>query len=505
MAHFKKNRQFGDFQTPDNLAQKVTHLLKQRYPLSPDIILEPTCGTGAFIRAALQTFPTSKIIGRDINPDYIQDAKQSLATHPNAHHVTLQEGDFFTIDWQTFLSKGSSNILILGNPPWVTSSELSRLNSENLPTKSNHQNRRGIEAITGSANFDISEWMLLQFTEWLPPQTGILAILCKYSVARNVFYQIKQKHKAPFTAHIYRVDAKLYFDVSVDACLFVFRYQTSGSCDCHLYPSLDSPTPSDYISERDGHLVRNAIQYDTWRHLLGQNLNYTWRSGIKHDCAKIMELEPISDGKFINGMGQIYDLEPTYLYPLLKSSDIGNGRIQTYRKVVLVTQTSVGQDTHPIQKKAPKTWQYLSDHHQVLSQRRSSIYKNKPLYSIFGIGSYSFKPWKIAISGLYKTLNFQLISPLESKTVMLDDTVNFLSFDSQPEAEFIFELLTSKPAQDCLDSLIFWDNKRPVTIDILRRLSLQAVARELGYLERYADWAKAIQITPDGQLELGLF
>ena len=99
-----------------------------------------------------------------------------------------------------------------------------------------------------------------------------------------------------------------------------------------------------------------------------------------------MELEPIREGKFINGMGQIYDLEPTYLYPLLKSSDIGNGRIQTYRKVVLVTQTRVSQDTHLIPKKAPKTWQYLSDHNQVLRQRRISIYKNKPPYSIFGIG-----------------------------------------------------------------------------------------------------------------------
>ncbi|NMG58905.1 hypothetical protein E1H12_10350 [Geitlerinema sp. P-1104] len=55
-------------------------------------------------------------------------------------------------------------------------------------------------------------------------------------------------------------------------------------------------------------------------------------------------------------------------------------------------------------------------------------------------------------------------------------TVNFLSFDSQAEAEFILELLTSKPAQSCLDSMIFWDDKRPITIDILRRLSLQAVA-----------------------------
>ena len=55
-------------------------------------------------------------------------------------------------------------------------------------------------------------------------------------------------------------------------------------------------------------------------------------------------------------------------------------------------------------------------------------------------------------------------------------TVNFLSFDSQAEAEFILEFLTSKPAQSCLDSMIFWDDKRPITIDILRRLSLQAVA-----------------------------
>jgi hypothetical protein len=52
--------------------------------------------------------------------------------------------------------------------------------------------------------------------------------------------------------------------------------------------------------------------------------------------------------------------------------------------------------------------------------------------------------------------------------------------------------------------MIFWDEKRPITIDILKRLSLKAVAKELGNLETYLQWTNAIQIASDGQLELEL-
>ena len=38
----------------------------------------------------------------------------------------------------------------------------SALASPNLPSKSNFQNRKGLDAVTGKANFDISEWMLIQ-------------------------------------------------------------------------------------------------------------------------------------------------------------------------------------------------------------------------------------------------------------------------------------------------------------------------------------------------------
>lgn len=505
MAKSLDKWQFGDFQTPDSLAQDIIQVLSINHQISPDIIIEPSCGKGAFIRAGLNQFLHSKIIGLDINKTYIEETRLSVLQHPNSSNVILHESDFFETDWQSLVSKLTGYILVIGNPPWVTSSELSILNSQNLPSKSNFQNRRGIQAITGSGNFDISEWMLLRYVEWLSDREGTIAVLCKCSVARKVIHQVKKNSGNRFSTYIYLIDAKCHFGASVEACLFVLSTTNLvKDSDCKVYQSLKSRKIFHLIGERDGLILRDTIKYEKWKHLAGQDLKYVWRSGIKHDCSKVMELEQIHDTLFLNGMGNKYFLEKKYLYPLLKSSDIGNGRTENYRKLVLITQQLVGEDTGSIQNTAPKTWQYLLEHDHYLNNRKSSIYKNRPPYSIFGVGSYSFRKWKIAISGLYKKLRFCLIKPMDGKPVMFDDTVNFLSFETEEEAKFIFELISSTPAIEFLDSMIFWDEKRPITIDILRRLSLKAVAKEIGVLESYRRWTEATQVASNGQLELGL-
>jgi methylase of polypeptide subunit release factors len=504
MAKSVEKWQFGDFQTPDEFAREVVKTLKLKHKISPKVIIEPSCGKGSFVRASLNEFIHSRVIGLDINEKYVKEANLSISEYLNSENANIYQSDFFNTDWKALISNLSGNILIVGNPPWVTSSELSILNSKNIPLKSNFQNRRGIEAITGSGNFDISEWMFLQYAEWLSKREGTIAVLCKYSVARKVIRQVKNRSGNKFSGYIYSIDAKVHFGASVEACLCILSTTTDSNIDYEVYENLKSEKASYLIGERDGLIIRDTVKYEKWRHLAGQNLKYLWRSGIKHDCSKVMELERIQDALFQNGFGRKYTLEENYLYPLLKSSDIGNSRILDYRKLVLITQKSVGEDTITIQDKAPKTWQYLLDHEDYLKNRKSSIYRNKPPYSIFGVGSYSFKDWKIAISGLYKRLNFCLVKPLDGKSVMFDDTVNFLSFETEAEAKFIFGLLTSTPSLEFLDSMIFWDEKRPITIDILKRLSLKAVARELGVLENYLQWAEAVQINSNGQLEFGL-
>lgn len=498
--------QFGDFQTPDDLATEVVRILKQNHRIEPDTVIEPSCGKGAFIRASLAEFSHSNILGFDINGEYIEQAKSSIYDYPNFENATVRELDFFSADWNSILAEQNGYVLVIGNPPWVTSSELSTLNSKNIPLKSNFQRRRGIEAITGSGNFDISEWMLLQYVKWLSKRKGAIAVLCKYSVARKVIRQISGNPKKHFSSYIYLIDAKAHFGACVEACLFVLCSDVTDNrnVDCEVYSELTSMSPAYTIGERNGFILSNSYVYERWRHLIGKELRYIWRSGIKHDCSKVMELEQNADN-LKNGFGHEYSLEKDYLYPLLKGSDVGNGRVQSHRKLVLVTQKVVGEDTSNIREIAPQTWRYLEEHKSYLDKRQSSIYHNKPSYSVFGVGVYTFKPWKIAISGLYRGLNFQLVGLLEGKPTVFDDTVNFLSFDTEEEARFILSLLISNPALEVLDAMIFWDEKRPVTINILRRLSLKAVAKEAGKLKQYLSWATQAKVNDaTGQFELGL-
>lgn len=87
--------------------------------------------------------------------------------------------DFFGEDWKENLARSAgSKVFVIGNPPWVTNSELGQLGSQNLPEKTNFQGLRGFDARTGKSNFDIAEWMLMRLVEALPSE-GVLAVLCK--------------------------------------------------------------------------------------------------------------------------------------------------------------------------------------------------------------------------------------------------------------------------------------------------------------------------------------
>jgi len=111
---------------------------------------------------------------------------------------------------------------------------------------------------------------------------------------------------------------------------------------------------------------------------------------------------------------------------------------------------------------------------------------------MFGVGDYSFAPWKIAISGFYKKLDFKVVGPYAGKPVVLDDTCYFVACRTREEAIFVAELFNSQIARDFFSGFIFWDQKRPITLDVLRRLDLLRLAQELDvedamgkFLEQY--------------------
>ncbi len=470
LAAQKKQIEYGDFQTPPELAQKVCQKLVE-HGVNPDIIIEPTCGIGAFVEASAYSFPNAKkIIGIEINPDYLKEVKEKLSQLPNSNHIELINGDFFKFHWKESLSIPQGTILIIGNFPWVTNSRQGVIGGANLPVKSNFQNHSGFEAMTGRSNFDISEWMLIKTAEQLQNRDAYLAMLCKTSVARKFLNHLHLNNIGISNAALFRIDAKKHFNASVDACLLLCKFDRSAnSQDYFVYDSLESESYRQ-VGHRRGITISDLETFERLSYLFGYR-DTKWRSGIKHDCSEVMELQKI-DNKFVNGLDETIDIEDIFLYPLLKGSDIANNRVTDTNRFLLVTQKVAGEPTHLIRHLAPKTWKYLEKHSSYLDKRKSRIYKASPRFSIFGVGSYTFMPWKIAICGLYKNLDFRLIGKLDEKPVVFDDTGYFLSFKSKEEAEDVHDLLMSPNAQDFLSSLIFWDEKRPIKTSILNCLNL---------------------------------
>lgn len=464
--------EFGDFQTPDDLCGRICEILTG-LRIAPASIVEPTCGKGAFLRAAVQAFPECKrILGFEINPDYVQSAAMDRAL--------VCQTDFFQHNWDLTLGSLPDPLLVMGNPPWVTNAAIEILNGPNLPAKSNFRKLNGVDAITGKSNFDISEWMLSHLLALLSGRTAALAMLCKTTVARKVLQRAWKTRLQIKEAALWSIDAAQYFGAAVDACLLVCLFAPGAtSRKCWIFPDLESHSPLSAFGLHNGKLVANAKAAERYGHLHGHSdPDFQWRSGVKHDCARIMELRSVG-GVLENGLGERVRLEPDFLYPMLKSSGLMKPDVIPSRHM-LVTQRAVGEDTERIRRQAPQTWAYLESHAEYLDGRKSRIYRNRPRFSLFGVGHYTFAPWKVAVSGLYKHLRFRVVGPVEGKPVVLDDTCYFLSFQSKAEAEAVREMLDSDVARRFFHAYIFWDAKRPVTIGILGSLNLKALSDHLG-------------------------
>ncbi len=473
----------GDFQTPPALAAEVCALLAARIA-PPRSIVEPTCGIGGLLAAALAAFPgCERALGVEIEPAHVDAARAVFAARPE---VAIELGSFFAAAWRDRLAALAGPILVIGNPPWVTNADLGALASDNLPAKANADRESGIAALTGKSNFDISEAMLRELLAALAGRDATLAMLCKTSVARKLLGFAWRTGAAVRQATIARIDAAHHFDAAVEACLLILELGPSppdAPRTCPVYASLaDACTaaPHPELGYRGGRLVADAARYDRWAALEATAPGpYQWRSGIKHDCARVMELHQTEAG-FANRAGDALDGAAPWLYPLWKSSEVARGRPRVPQRYLLVPHTRIGDDTAALASTAPSVWAYLGQHRAALDRRASAIYRGRPAFSIFGVGDYTFAPWKVAISGLYKRLCFTVIGPHAGQPVVFDDTCYFLACATEAEARCLAGLLDAEPAREFYASQVFWDAKRPITTELLRRLDLAKLAALLG-------------------------
>ena len=457
----------GDYQTPIDFALKICNFLKTAKNLNPKVIFEPTCGIGNFLKAA-QIFNAEKYFGLEINPEYCKICNENISNEK----VTIANKNFFECN-KNFFPK-SEKLLVIGNPPWVNNAELSKLNSNNLPQKNNFKNLCGLNALTGESNFDICEYIIENLIEIYRGTNTIFAVLCKTSVAKNIFEEIIRRNIFFKEYEIFKFDAKKIWGINASTCLLYIELAEENIIlnTGKIYDFNEPNKVEKIFGCRDGKFYNDlsnfAYDFD------GQCC-FEWRQGIKHDLSKIMELT-FENGNFKNGFGEIVELEKDFIFQLAKGSTIKNPIINNFSKYVIVTQKFLGEDTAHLKFVAPKTWNYLKKNSALFAKRKSKIYNNTPEFSMFGIGEYSFLPYKICIGGMNKKPFFSLIfSNDKNKPVMLDDTSYFIGFKNYDAAYTAMIFLNTDKVRNFLQNLIFVDAKRPFTKKILSRIDFSKI------------------------------
>ena len=472
MRDKENNKEFGDYQTPLCLSSVIVEYIKKELSYIPDVILEPTCGVGSFIKAVNTKFENSLIIGNEIDKKYVQEVKKIVPENKNK--IIIYNNNYFKWEEKPIIEK-NSKLLVIGNPPWVTNSSMSLLMGDNIPQKSNFKQFKGIDAITGSSNFDISEYIILDLINEYYLNNPLIVMICKTNVAINVFKHMHGNNIGADFIKIKNIDASKSFNVSVDASILFIKL------NCNNQKVNYMEWVGDKNQGKKTGYVNESFYMDLSRkkNILDGKTEIEWRQGIKHDSSRIMELNLFNRDEYINGLKNKIILEDDRIYPLVKSSHFKFPIINSFKKYVIVTQDFLKQDTSYIKDAHPKLWKYLNDNIEHFENRKSSIYKNSPNFSMFGIGEYTWKPYKIGVSGFYKDPMFSLL--VNKKPVMLDDTGYFLGFDDYDVAYTIMIVLNSEEVKSFLKQISNLNAKRPYTKKILSRISLKKGLELLPY------------------------
>jgi hypothetical protein len=496
------DREFGDFQTPLMLVDAVLKCLRSSSKEWSRVI-EPTCGRGNFIEGLLKLAqPPDEIQGIEVQETHAKCASRVVSQAVRTK-VVIQRANLFDLRLQRDVQwSGNGPLLVVGNPPWVTNAELGSLESNNLPTKTNLKGLQGLEARLGKSNFDIAEYIWLKLIRELASEQPTIALLCKTSVARNVLQFAFEANLPIHNASIRKIDAKKWFGAAVDACLFCLDVRP-GEHDytAAVYDDLFTHEPVSITGIVGRQLVTDILAYQRVASIDGIS-PVTWRQGLKHDAASVMELRCDHQGNLHNKSDETVMVEPDYIYPLLKSSDLFNDASLHPHRAVVVPQTRPGENTWALKEAAPRLWSYLTTHMDIFSRRKSSIYQGQPPFTIFGIGPYSFALYKAGISGLHKTPRFRAIGPVDGLPVMLDDTCYFIACNSAEQTAFLTALLNDPLCLEFIQAVAFQDAKRPITKSLLQRIDLKALYSKVNrqaYILRVKDELEHLEIKVDLQ------
>jgi len=148
-------------------------------------------------------------------------------------------------------------------------------------------------------------------------------------------------------------------------------------------------------------------------------------------------------------------IENDLIYLIVKPRHVKKWIIKGYYYIILPQKKHGENNESELRVNYPKTYKYLYDFKEDLLNRASKWFKggDKPFYSFFGLGEYTFKPYKVVWSSIGYLHAFAVAGKIDdkligNKEIIPDNTIGYLSFDSDEVAHFVCAILNSNTVHE---------------------------------------------------------
>lgn len=546
----------GEFYTPNWLVRRT--LDNVGYAGDPyQRVLDPTCGSGAFVCEALarrqrRIDPTRlagdgtttiqdidwPVVGIDLNPlavfaaraNYVLAVADALALNTIPQQVPIFHADAILSSFSPKLDDRMDHHevhrqleprtalpadlaeafdFVVGNPPWVSWESLTpqyRRETESLWHRYRLFTAQGMQTILGHGKKDLSMLISYAVTDRFLKPSGRLAFVVTNGLFRNHgagqgFRRFQLSSATHDQLAVEQVDdfsdVEPFPNISTSSCVFTWRKgeptsypvpyrrwsvagQNGKSRAAHLEQLAshqwrckdEQAVPSVTHESHSSWLIGTPEELEAWRSLLRPS-RYRAYEGVNTGGANgiywLHLIERISETLVrVRNMPECgkkalpsveATLETRFLYPLVRGVQMRRWEATTDTWVLLVQDPvrRQGIKASQLRSLAPRTWDYLQQFEQQLTQRAAyqrffqkarkpsnSESPDAPFYSMFNVGSYTMSPFKVAWHRMKAPVEAAILEPIGEKPLLPQETHAFIPVDSREHAVYVAALLNSR-------------------------------------------------------------
>jgi adenine-specific DNA-methyltransferase len=495
----KRRLALGEYYTPQGIAELAVAELG---PGADDRVLDPGCGAGVFLTACLDRVHqrgddtdrepaavldrcTSAVVGFDLNPVAVKAAKlvylcrlfEDLSTSDRdriAVPVFLTDSLALAGDPEIAFRGEPLDLdfdSLVGNPPWIPWQRVPEPVKDGLQERYVEelglQPHRGMDALLGHSNDDLAVPFVWVCIHRYLRSGGDAAFVLKRDSMRGpagaVLRRLAVGDRSLALARVHDFGAVDPFpEVGANAAVYTFRADadhsfpipttvwTAAAGTRPQYGSLAAMRESLTTRETElrpldpGDPTSAWVSADAERGALGE-CRHDIRHGLKDDANDVFGLDRAT----------LDDVESALVYPYIRSRHVRKYGL-TGHDLRLVPMDAAGSDNETwLRETHPRTYEYLRGHRDELEGRSSSWLDDGAFYSVFGLGEYTWAPYKVVWCRLGFKPHFTVASTrsdpdLGEKLVIPGDHYMFIATDEAETAHALCALLNSAPYQRTL-------------------------------------------------------